>query len=89
MLTTRNKPSLRRMKLEELIAKMQQIEEQASLTLHEYPHGHTKERVRLLLAIARQVRNHLTDQMNGGSREARRDGEVKVRVLDDREAANS
>jgi hypothetical protein len=86
----RNKTALRRMKLEELIAKMEQIEEQASLTLHEYPHGHTKERVRLLLAIAKQVRNHLTDQLAAGSREALPpDGEVKVAVLDDRKAANS
>ena len=78
------------MKLEELIAKMQQIEEQASLTLDEYPHGHTKERVRLLRAIARQVRNHLADQLNAGGREVlQRDGEVKVAILDDRKAANS
>lgn len=78
------------MKLEELIAKMQQIEEQASLTLDEYPHGLTKERVRLLRAIARQVRNHLADQLNAGGREALpRDGEVKVAVLGDRKAANS
>ena len=75
------------MKLEELITKMQQIEEQASLTLHEYPHGHTKERVRLLLAIAKQVRAHLADQLQAGGREAL--NEVKVAVLDDRKAANS
>lgn len=58
------------MKLEELIAKMQQIEEQVSLTLHEYPRGHTIERQRLVLAIAKQVRAHLTDQAQGGQREA-------------------
>ena len=79
------------MKLEELIAKMEQIEEQAAVTLHEYPGGHAKERLRLLLAIAKQVRAHLTDQMESGSREALlvEDREVKVHVLDDRKAANT
>jgi DNA-binding response OmpR family regulator len=35
------KNTLRRMKLEELIGKIEQIEEQVNLTLHEYPRGHT------------------------------------------------
>ena len=65
---------LRRLKLEELITKMQQIEEQVALTLHEYPHGHTLERQRLVLAITKQVRAHLEDQLKG---------EVRVAVLDD------
>lgn len=60
--------ALRRMKLEELIAKIEQIEEQVSLTLHEYPRGHTIERQRLVLAIARQVRTHLSDQLAAGGR---------------------
>jgi len=79
------------MKLEELIAKMEQIEEQAAVSLHEYPGGHTKERLRLLLAIAKQVRAHLTDQLESGSREALLDdGDVKVHVLQGRTpSANS
>lgn len=90
MFRATNKGSLRRMKLEELVTKMEQIEEQAALTLQEYPHGHTKERLRLLLAIAKQVRAHLSDQLGAGSRQAlRADGEVKVGILDDRKAANS
>src|SRR5687767_3242081 len=64
------KPALRRMKLEELIVKMQQIEEQVSLTLQEYPRGHTIERQRLVLAIAKQVRAHLSDQLAAGDRKA-------------------
>lgn len=68
MVTPPKNPSLRRLKLEELIAKMQQIEEQVALTLHEYPHGHTIERQRLVLAIAKQVRAHLLDQLRGGQR---------------------
>jgi hypothetical protein len=68
MVTPPRKTGLRRLKLEELISKLQQIEEQVSLTLHEYPHGHTIERQRLVLAIAKQVRSHLTDQLRAGQR---------------------
>jgi len=82
------KNTLRRMKLEELIAKMQQIEEQVSLTLHEYPRGHTVERQRLVLAIARQVRAHLMDQAKAGEREAiPRDTETHLRVVNGDERA--
>jgi hypothetical protein len=70
MLSTSKKNTLRRMKLEELIGKIQQIEEQVQLTLHEYPRGHTIERQRLVLAIAKQIRAHLTDQLAAGEREA-------------------
>lgn len=66
----------RRLKLEELIAKIEQIEQQAALTLHEYPNGHTVERQRLVLAIARQVRSRLVDQLEAGEREA--DHHLKV-----------
>ena len=76
------------MKLEELIAKMEQIEEQAQLTLAEYPHGLTRERVRLVMALAKQVRAHVTDQLQAGAREAVTE-EIQVAVLGDREAANS
>jgi hypothetical protein len=58
------------MKLEELISKIEQIEEQVHLTLHEYPRGHTIERQRLVLAIAKQIRAHLTDQLAAGERKA-------------------
>ncbi len=68
--------TLRRMKLQELVSKMQQIEEQVALTLEEYPHGHTLERQRLVLAIAKQVHAHLADQLRGGEREPR-NGEVQ------------
>jgi hypothetical protein len=61
--------ALRRMKLEDLITKMEQIEQQAALTLDEYPNGLTVERQRLVIAIARQVRAHLSDQLRAGPRE--------------------
>ena len=48
---------------QELIGKLQQIEEQAALTLHEYPHGLTVERQRLILGLARQLRSHLQDEL--------------------------
>jgi hypothetical protein len=49
------------MKLEEIIVKLAQIEEQASLTLSEYPHGLTVERQRLIVGLAKQLRSHLKD----------------------------
>lgn len=81
--------TLRRMKLQELVSKMHQIEEQVSLTLDEYPHGHTLERQRLVLAITKQVRAHLADQLRAGEREPRTSevqanphvvGDAKIRV---------
>jgi hypothetical protein len=75
--------AVRRMKLEELIFKMQQIEEQAALTLHEYPRGHTVERQRLVMSIAKQVRAHLMDQVAEGEREpTAKDVESKLRALE-------
>ena len=58
------------MKLEELLGKLEQIEQQAALTLQEYPNGLTLERQRLILAIAKQVQAHLRDQMREGPRAA-------------------
>ncbi len=58
----------RRMKLEELISKLEQIEQQAALTLSEYPHGLTIERQRLIVGIAKQLRAHLQDQARAGER---------------------
>lgn len=51
------------MKLEELIRKLEQIEQQAALTLSEYPHGLTVERQRLIVGIAKQVRAYLIDEL--------------------------
>jgi hypothetical protein len=83
MFTPPKKAALRRMKLEELIFKMQQIEEQAALTLHEYPHGHTVERQRLVMAIAKQVRSHLVDQVRAGERKpVAGEAELKLHVID-------
>ncbi len=61
--------ALRRMKLEDLLSKLEQIEQQASLTLREYPNGLTLERQRLILAIAKQLQAHLRDQLREGARE--------------------
>jgi hypothetical protein len=74
--------TLRRIKLEELIFKMQQIEEQAALTLQEYPHGHTVERQRLVIAIAKQVRSHLLDQAAAGERKPVVAETAKLGVID-------
>ena len=62
------KAALRRLKLEDLVSKIDQIDEQAALTLSEYPSGHTVERQRLIMAIARQIRSHLLDQARLGPR---------------------
>lgn len=41
---------------EELIRKLAQIEEQAQLTLEEFPRSLTKERLRMIIALARYIR---------------------------------
>ncbi len=41
---------------EELITKLAQIEEQAQLTLEEFPRRLTKERQRMIIALARYIR---------------------------------
>jgi molybdopterin converting factor small subunit len=81
MVTPPRTTGLRRLKLEELISKLAQIEEQVSRTLDEYPHGHTLERQRLVLAIAKQVRSHLTDQLRAGQRVAIIPDESEARHL--------
>jgi hypothetical protein len=60
--------AIRRMKLEELLAKLQQIEQQAALTVSEYPHGLTVERQRLIIGLAKQMQAHLRDQVRHGER---------------------
>ena len=57
------------MKLEELIRKLEQIEQQAALTLSEYPHGLTVERQRLIVGIAKQIRTHLIGELELGQRQ--------------------
>lgn len=42
---------------EELITKLAQIEEQAQLTLEEFPKSLTKERQRMIIALARYIRS--------------------------------
>jgi hypothetical protein len=68
---------LRRMKLEELATKLEQIEQQAALTLGEYPHGLTVERQRLIIGLAKQLQAHVRDQLrHGGRSPAVNDGEA-------------
>ena len=76
--------SLRRMRLEDLLSKVEQIEEQANLTLTEYPNGHTLERQRLIMAIAKQIRSHLADQLRLGDREPMARRARVVAVLEER-----
>ena len=59
----------RRMKLDELLKKLEQIEQQAALTLAEYPHGLTVERQRLIIGLAKQMQSHLRDQQRHGRRD--------------------
>jgi hypothetical protein len=68
-MTPKKMAALRRLKLEDLLAKLEQIEEQARLSLDEYPQGHPLERQRLIVAIARQMKAHLSDQLVAGERE--------------------
>lgn len=49
------------MKREELVAKLHQIEEQARLTLEEYPKILTRERQRMIIALAKYVRSELDE----------------------------
>ncbi len=45
---------------QKLVAKLEQIEEQAALTLAELPKHLTKERLRLIIALARFTRTELS-----------------------------
>jgi hypothetical protein len=60
--------AIRRLKLQELLTKLRQIEQQAALTLSEYPHGLTVERQRLIIGLAKQMQSHLRDQFRHGER---------------------
>jgi len=44
------------MDIQELITKLEQIEEQAQRTLEEFPKSLTKERLRMIIALARYLR---------------------------------
>jgi len=68
MFTTSRGGALRRMSLEELVAKLAQIEEHASLALSEHPRGQILPRMRLILGIAKQARLHLQNQLGAGER---------------------
>jgi hypothetical protein len=45
-----------------VVAKLEQIEEQAELTLNEFPKHLTRERLRLIIALARFMRVELSGQ---------------------------
>jgi hypothetical protein len=48
------------MERQELIAKLAQIEEHARLTLEEFPKNLTRERQRMIIALARYIRTELS-----------------------------
>lgn len=45
-----------------VVAKLEQIEEQAELTLNEFPKHLTRERLRLIIALARFMRMELSGE---------------------------
>jgi hypothetical protein len=47
---------------EELISKLDQIEEQAQLTLEEFPKNLTRERQRMIIALAKYIRSELAER---------------------------
>lgn len=64
------------MNFEELLTKLAQIEEQANLTLADFPKTLTRERLRMIIALARYLRTEVG--MQGGARigpEAPADGD--------------
>lgn len=50
---------------DELISKLEQIEEQARLTLEEFPKNLTRERQRMIIALAKYIRADLRDRSSG------------------------
>lgn len=50
------------MNQEELISKLDQIEEQAQLTLEEFPKTLTRERQRMIIALAKYIRSELVER---------------------------
>jgi hypothetical protein len=47
---------------QELVSKLRQIEEQARLTLEEFPKTLTRERQRMIIALAKHIRAELEDR---------------------------
>lgn len=64
------------MEAEELLSMLELIEEQARLTLEEYPQHLTQERQRMIIALAKQIRWALTSPNSG----ALDDPEATVRL---------
>lgn len=50
---------------EELVSKLKQIEEQAKLTLEEFPKTLTRERQRMIIALAKYIRADIEDRTLG------------------------
>lgn len=50
---------------DELISKVEQIEEQARLTLEEFPKNLTRERQRMIIALAKYIRAELQERSAG------------------------
>ena len=50
------------MNQEELISKLDQIEEQAQLTLEEFPRNLTRERQRMIIALAKYIRSEFAER---------------------------
>lgn len=48
------------MELEELLRKLEQIDEQAKLTLDEFPKSLTKERLRMIIALVGYIKTEAT-----------------------------
>ena len=51
------------MTLHEIADKLAQIQEQAALTVSEYPGGLAIERQNLIIALVRQLRSHIEDDL--------------------------
>jgi hypothetical protein len=65
------------MERDELLSKLEMIEEQARLTLDEYPQHLTKERQRMIIALVKHLRWELAEEKN---RAALEDPESTVRL---------
>lgn len=61
------------MQLEELKQKLDQIEEQANLTIAEFPRSLTKERQRMIIALVRYIRAAQADMAEDDTTVARLD----------------
>ena len=64
------------MEQKELLSKLELIEEQARLTLEEYPQRLTAERQRMIIALVKHIRYAMTDAVAGTAE----DPETTVRL---------